>query len=427
MYRAISCAICIALASVSWAQQTGAELTLSEQVKQLVQQLNSDQLEKRQAAENALVDLGIDALDELPMDEQRLPQEAKSRLARVRERLEKEAAKVATQPATLTLKGQYKLSEILDKILELTDNRVIDYRNQVGQTATDPQLDVDFEEAPFWEVLDYVMQQSDLMIDPYSGGTRTLALVDAGGQQATGDRIAYGGLFRFDPQALRAVRNLRNPSNHQLTLTIEITWEPRVLPLAISHPVEKLRVVDEEGNSIAVNSELPALESSVQNEVSSIEVDLPLELPSREVHQIASLEGEILALVPGRDATFKFENIQAARNVERSSAGVKVILQRVRKNAGVQQVRMLVRFGEASGALESHRGWIYSNKAYLVSPEGKQINVSSFETTRQQINEVGLAYNFVIPSVKGYSFVYKTPAAIVQMPVKYELKDILLP
>jgi hypothetical protein len=117
-----------------------------------------------------------------------------------------------------------------------------------------------------------------------------------------------------------------------------------------------------------------------------------------------------------------------ARNVERQNAGVTVVLQRVRKNADVHQVRVLVRFNEAGGALESHRGWIYSNEAYLLDPDGKRIDLASLETTRQQIDEIGLAYNFATPGdLKDHKFVYKTPAAIISLPVKYELTNIELP
>jgi hypothetical protein len=37
------------------------------------------------------------------------------------------------------------------------------------------------------------------------------------------------------------------------------------------------------------------------------------------------------------------------------------------------------------------------------------------------------AYLFDVPSLKEMTFVYKTPAAILTLPVEYELKDIELP
>jgi hypothetical protein len=89
---------------------------------------------------------------------------------------------------------------------------------------------------------------------------------------------------------------------------------------------------------------------------------------------------------------------------------------------------MVVRFDEAANALESHRGWIYNNQAFLLDADGNKVEHAGFETTRQTLNEVGLAFKFPLDKdLAQYRFVYQSPAAIVQMPVEFELKDIALP
>lgn len=133
-------------------------------------------------------------------------------------------------------------------------------------------------------------------------------------------------------------------------------------------------------------------------------------------------------VLPGREVEFRFENLQDAKQVQQQDAGVTVILQTVRPNLAVHDVRILVRFDEASGALESHRGWIYDNEAYLTDAAGNREDHAGFETTAQQTNEVGLSYKFVIDKeLKEYAFVYKTAAAVVRVPVDYELRAIDLP
>ncbi len=419
--------VCLVLAACCIGH--GDEPNLSTDVEQLVKQLNADKITDRQAAEKELVSLGTKILELLPTPNDRMPQEMKLRLSRVRSRLEETAARATTEATRVTLKGEFPLSTLLTKLHELTGNKVIDFRNQFGQTGSDPTIAVEFEDVPFWQALDYVIKEAGLKPYAYAGEMRTIALVQLdANEDPPDDHVAYGGLFRFDPQTVRAVRNLRNPNNHKLTLTVEITWEPRILPIAISHQLDSLSATDEDGNAMPIDTSQKVLESSVQSTVSSIEVDLPFELPDRDARKIASLKGEITALVPGREATFTFDKLMTARNVERQNAGVTVVLQRVRKNADVHQVRVLVRFNEAGGALESHRGWIYNNEAYLLDPDGKRIDLASLETTRQQIDEIGLAYNFATPGdLKDHKFVYKTPAAIISLPVKYELTNIDLP
>jgi len=83
---------------------------------------------------------------------------------------------------------------------------------------------------------------------------------------------------------------------------------------------------------------------------------------------------------------------------------------------------------EANGSLQSHRNWVFQNLSYLLDKDGKPIENAGFETTRQSPNDVGVAYLFDVPEgLDGLTWVYETPAAIVDLPVDYELKDIELP
>jgi hypothetical protein len=49
------------------------------------------------------------------------------------------------------------------------------------------------------------------------------------------------------------------------------------------------------------------------------------------------------------------------------------------------------------------------------------------ETTRQSENEVGVAYLFDVEEITDHTFVYKTPAVLLDVAVPYELHDIALP
>ena len=108
--------------------------------------------------------------------------------------------------------------------------------------------------------------------------------------------------------------------------------------------------------------------------------------------------------------------------------GATVVLEQVRRNNLVWEVRMRLVFDKAGRALESHRTWVLRNEAHLESPDKKSIRYAGLETTRQTETEVGVAYLFDVEGdLTGHSFVYKTPTAIIQVPVAYELKDVPLP
>ena len=89
---------------------------------------------------------------------------------------------------------------------------------------------------------------------------------------------------------------------------------------------------------------------------------------------------------------------------------------------------MRVRYDQATGALESHRGWVYRNPRYIVNAEGERLEDWADELTGQTDTEIGFAFAFDLPNgPQGLSFVYETPAVILRMPIEFELKDIDLP
>jgi hypothetical protein len=99
----------------------------------------------------------------------------------------------------------------------------------------------------------------------------------------------------------------------------------------------------------------------------------------------------------------------------------------LRKNNAVWEVHMRFSLDEDNGALQSHRAWVFQNLSYMLDKDGKQIDNGGLETTSQTKSEVGVAYMFDVPAIEGLSWVYETPAAIVDLPVEYEIKDIELP
>ncbi|MCG8450958.1 MAG: hypothetical protein MI725_15430 [Pirellulales bacterium] len=159
------------------------------------------------------------------------------------------------------------------------------------------------------------------------------------------------------------------------------------------------------------------------------ELRIPLALPPRETSKLASFRGEMTALVPGRMVEFQFKDLDQARGAQQQRGGVKVSVDGMRKNRALWEVHMRIEVISETVGLESHRGWVFQNITYLLDKTGEVIDHAGFETTRQTEREVGLAYFFELPEddLGAYTWVYRTPAAIVRVPMEYELKDIPLP
>jgi hypothetical protein len=169
------------------------------------------------------------------------------------------------------------------------------------------------------------------------------------------------------------------------------------------------------------------LEPTVTNKTSTDFV-LSFDLPPRSKKQISSLQGTVYALVPGRVETFEFAKLKDAKKVEIQRAGVVVTLDEVRRNKDLWEVRVRIRYDKTDGALDSHRGWIYRNPAYMLDAKGNKIENFGSESFRRTQTDVGIAYFFNLEDgPAGHKFIYKTPASVLKFPVKYELKGLDLP
>ncbi len=405
-----------------------AEADLAVTVRGLVRQLDAARLAERETAERQLLAMGPEVLDLLPSTDARQSAETKLRLGRIRQQLQHAAAASGAEASSITLSGTaMPLSEIIAALQEQSGNKIVDTRRQV----TDPKLKVDFQAAPFWEAVDQILDQASMDIYPFAEeATLSLTTRPEGINISRAARGSYAGPFRIEPVRIEASRDLRRSDTESLRLTLEIAWEPRIKPILLKQPMATVKILDGQGGTLAVAD--PEMEVGVPTSgANTVEMVIPLKLPPRDVEKIASLQGTLMAMIPGRTETFTFENLLEQRDgkpVKKRIAGATVTLDRVRQNNAVWQVYMRVRFDEAGKALESHRGWIYDNEAYLEGPDGKPIEPDSFETTRQTANEIGIAYLFVLddPPEK-HKFVYKTPGIIVTTGFDYEIKDIRLP
>jgi hypothetical protein len=403
---------------------------LATKVKALITQLDSNQQAKREAAEKELVELGPEVLPLLPPVSARTPAEVRNRILRIRTALMQIAIEATTKPAKVTLSGEMKLSEALAKISEQTGNRFVDYRERFNQEPTDPTVKLEIADKSFWEALDEVLDAAGMTIYNYDEDASALAYTarDSGALKRSG-RAAYGGLFRLEPSRIDASRNLKM-EGRSLRITTDVSWEPRIRPIVLEQPLGEVKAVDENGNEIAVDGSEGNLEVPVEGTNAAVELEIPLMAPERSVTQIASLKGKLTAVVLGRTEAFEFENLDKAKNVEQERGGVVVTLEQFRKNGEIFDAQIQVRFDKAANALESHRGWIYNNECYLVGPKGQRIENAGLEATLLDVNEVGLVYRFDVPdatTMQGYRFVYSTPAAIIKVPVEFELKSIDLP
>ncbi len=417
------------------ADDAAAKTALADEVARLVAQLDARELGQRDDAERKLLAMGAAALPLLPAVGDRTPAEVAQRVTRIQQKLLLAQAADAAEPTAVTLKGDdLSLADALAAIAKQTGNPIVDHRAAFGEEKSDVKIKADFDKTPFWRALDNVLDQAELTLYGFTGQRGAFVVSRPPDTAPRSGRAVYVGPLRLEPLRFEAMRDLRNENSQALKFFMEVTWEPRLQPIAILQPLGQVTAIGDDGNPIEVTSADAEPEAPIREGVSAAELDIPLTLPGRKIGKIRSLKGRLMALVAGQAHDFRFSHLTpAARNVrpervERRQAGATVTIDQVRKNNQVWEVALRVKFDEPSGALESHRGWILENETFFQNAAGERFEPGGFEQTRQTKDEVGLNYYFDLKDgPEKLDFVYRTPITILELNVDYEFRDLSLP
>ncbi len=331
---------------------------MERQIGRLVGQLNDDRAAERDAAEKQLLELAGTSTAQsdhflalLPKDNDQMPLAVRDRLSRIRQQVEDRVAKSATSGTTVTLAAKnMPLAEVFKSIEQQTGDKFIDNREEQpdpGQKS--PDITLDLKDEPFWPAIDRILDQAKLGVYSY-GGEEALSIVARGNDDAPRKgRAIYQGPFRMEVLEAQAQRNLRQPNQTSLKLQLEVAWEPRLRPIALSQPVADVHATTDTGRELAISQPDAVQDVEVPNGTQAAEIVLPFELPARDAKKITSLHGKLHALVPGRHVKFQFDDVTKAAGKIQRLGGVQVTLDNVRKNSAVWEVHMRFALDEANG------------------------------------------------------------------------------
>lgn len=427
MFTALLVVVCLGFQAESAPAPAAAD-DVAVQVKQLLQQLDAREKSAREAAEQSLLELGPKALDYLPEPTARTSAEVKQRLARVRGKLEKALADSHKEATRITLTGEMKLSEAVESIAKQSGNKLYLAMSDDGGSAGDEKLTFEIQDEPFWQALDKVLDQANLSLNPY-GDQAGLALSRRGemGSPRVG-RAVYMQAFRIAPLDISAQRDFASGVGNAMQLQLEAAWEPRLLPIIVTVPMGAVSATDDQGKSLSVQGAEQEFEIPVGPGQSTVNLQMAFDLPERSAQKLASVKGRLNVLLPGRQETFEFAKIDKAKKTSQTKAGVTVTIEEVWKNNDAWEVRVLTRFEDAAGSLQSHLNWVYNNEAKLLSPDGEEIPYDSLETTSEDENEVGMAYIFAREQgLADHTFIYRTPTSVTEVALDFEITDLELP
>ena len=425
-----TCGICIFFCAVGYSQESKttspdpALLVTQDDVRPILRELESDLLETRDAAEKRLIALGSGVLRWLPEVKQNTSGEMKIRLLRIREQLSRQGNATFFEASTVTLNGKFKLAEAISQISSQTGN-VIELRNVEGQADT--EIEISADKAKFWDVLLSVLRLGKLSVDSFAPANGLILVPDRYAADDDSQIVAVHGPFMLNVVRTQSTLNLQSPVGSRMDISLLVTWEPRLKPVFLKLPMKQFLAEIDHGDPLEAVDPMAVPEFSVNPGMCSMQLDVALAKPPREVTALKKFTGEIEFAVPGEKQSFVFEKFTNGRPISVKHGDVNMVLE-ARRNNQLYEFRVRVDFSDTVGVLDSFRNWMATNNAYLIDDQGTRFEAFSNGTFATRTNSAGVSFIFQIngdPSK--YKLVYDFPVTISRQNIAFELKDIPLP
>ena len=414
--------ICLAsFTAPAAAQDAGDEpvdkMKVAIKVAELQQQLSSTSVKDRDTAEAELIELGVTTLDYLDPITDETPPETVERLGRVRKALETLVVTKATQPKLITLKGNFSVKEAIEQISAKSGNKIV-WPDEMEAQMQQQMIDLELEEAPFWQAMSQFEAKAKLRISSVGGTAGQLLLVPTENNPVTIPMDA-SGIFQISVLQVSARRNLENPELDYCGLRIRVRWEPRLAPITLAIPASSITVIDEFDDKVLLPNPTATFSASVQPEIPEVEFSIPIGLVDRQIEKISKLEATMKAVMPGRSESFEFRRIgRLEPGYRQSKAGVSVSIEGIEKNEELYGVLVKYSFDETGDALESHMSWIFENPLNLTDKDGKEYEPLAKESAgSRRGNSASIRYYFG-DDPAAMTLKCETPAAIVSTEVK---------
>jgi hypothetical protein len=294
-----------------------------------------------------------------------------------------------------------------------------------------PLVTIAAREAPFWLAFDEVLDEAGLAVTAPPEGKRdgpALFVTNRGERDRDrAGRAAYKGPFRIEAKSVAAKREDGDATGDGLRATIEVAWEPRITPIALTLAARDLAAADDRGQKISAATPTASWSTTSVAGSTSVTFDVPLTPASGDATKLVALTGRLSVLLPGNEMAFRFDKLADVKKpLSQQRADATVRLESFRRQDDTWQARLRVVYNDPQDSVQSHHGWLYEKRAKLIAPDRKEITPSRVEASGAE-DGVQALYTFTAPAkIDGYTLVYTTPAVIMTMPVEFKLADLPL-
>lgn len=408
---------------------------MKQQIAQLIKKLDSNQRVVRQQAEIELVSLGKPVLSLLPPPELVSSHSVRDTLQRVREQIEKRIAKDSIKASTVNLKGRHSLNMIFIKITEQTGNQ-LDTTN-LSKALLKAKMDVNFVKRPFWKAIDDLTRKRHLTYQiNSSNGYLEFNPVRQNQPNPSVEltHVYYSGPFRIEIEKMLRRPLVGNTSRELLRTTFLIQVEPRLRPLFLSYSSSELEAKGNKTHKLLPFNPYAKYELPLGEGGKNLKFSMQWIMNRNQLPKTIEIQGRLKMELAAETLPITFDHLSRSKGAlrRRGNISVELIDAKSMKHDSKQNlnVRIALSYDYSGPAFESHRTWIYHNRAFLQNPQGKKywLNGSS-QTTLESTGKISVLYQFTdLPQAEtSYQFTYLAPTLITSAPIDFHFEAIPLP
>jgi hypothetical protein len=425
-YGSVTMGLLVLSAFAGMARGQASEAAPRDRVAQLVERLDAPKMEARKAAEEDLIKLGPGILPLLPETPKSASLERRERLDRVRAALRDAQDQTNLGASKVTILGKgIRLSEAIQRLQAQSGNPITDLREQMGDEVTNPALDLEIVERPFFEALDLIAKKAEVTPNFFTGDG-SIGLTP--GAAPTSSWVQYVGPFRIALKQVGALRDLQ-ADTASANLRFEVAWEPRLRPMLLALQADELKIRDDRGEGVAPQVMTESTDTVLRPDNPAAEVDIDLAAPDRAAKALASVRVKANVTVPAALRTFRFLSL-ADKDVTKAQGGIRITLESTEVDEQVWKVNVRLAYPGEGESFESYRQGLFNNRLWLQKADGSRFEHNGgFSNTSSDQGRLGFEYLFVDAPGKpaDYQLVYEAPCKVLAIPLEFEFKDVPLP
>lgn len=386
------------------------------QVKKWLWQLDDDLLAVRNSAEKNLIALGPAFSDWLGTSPESMVQtsEANFRRQRILSQIFKNHVLATGVASSMKIEAGWNADRAEAKIAAQTANRVSFSVGDDFQTNN-------IESLSFWNSLERICEQNDLVIDHAGSIDHSVLLVRASNAVTPAQFAANQGLVRIEWAG--------NPTEDPVRqVRLRILWEPRLRLVALEIPMSVVSLTDAAGQPWASFNADAVYTIPPPSSRNFVAFRLPVQAISTETLDRLIVPVELRIVAPDAKCVYNRVNERNYTGQTRQFGMASITMERIEIDARLMTVRMSTRYDPAEMAqpLQSHSDWSRFCLAEIVGDDGQRIAADNQRQVRQEPYLYVIEYTFPTPdkSKQDWHLNFQIPSGIISVEEKIELGPV---